>query len=421
MNIPVDGDRLQSDLEANAEFGDVDVDEGCGRTVRTGNSANKDARDYLVSRLEDADLDVYVDVVGNIVGRWDPGSVDSDVAPIAAGSHLDSVPEGGIFDGPLGVYATLETVRAMQDADVKPARPVDIVSFTEEEGGRFADGLLGSSVVVGERSVEDALTLTDEHGRTLKDALDEIGYRGEVAVDAADWNAWLELHIEQGKRLEDADVPAGVVTTITGISHCEVTITGEANHAGSTPMGKRTDAVAAASEFVLDVETVAKEIVAQESESAVGTVGSLNVRPNAANVVPGEVELGMDIRDVNHDAMDAIAARARESLDRLERERGVTTEFRRPFNLEPVPMNEQCRRAFHTAGEDAGLETMDLHSGAAHDTMHIANVTDAGLLFAPSRDGISHNPREWTDWEDCAQATRVLAGALADLAVNVNE
>ncbi|USZ69762.1 M20 family metallo-hydrolase (plasmid) [Halorussus salilacus] len=412
----VDTERLRADIEANAEFGAIEAAEGRGRTVLTGTDANREAREHFVERLEDAGLDVRIDAVGNVAGRWTPDSADPDADPVAAGSHLDSVPEGGIFDGPLGVYSALEAVRAMQDADLDPARPVEVVSFTEEEGQQFAGGLLGSSVAVGDRSVEEALALTNDEGTTLESALESMGFRGEGRLDASAWDAWLELHVEQSERLEDAGVPVGVVTAITGITHCDATIRGEADHAGATPMGDRTDALAAASEFVLDIERAANEVVAAVSDTAVGTVGKLDVSPNATNVVPGRVELGVDIRDVEYESMDEIVGRARRSLARLERERGVETEFDRPFDLEPSPMSDRVRNAAHDAGEAAGIATMDLHSGAAHDTQRIAGVTDAGLLFAPSRDGISHNPREWTDWDDCADATRVLAGALAELA-----
>ncbi|QCJ48432.1 M20 family metallo-hydrolase [Haloprofundus sp. MHR1] len=414
--MQVDTDRLRADIEANAEFGDVAAEEGRGRTVLCGTEANRQAREYFVERLEDAGLSVEIDAIGNISGTWTPDSADGDAAPVAFGSHLDSVPEGGIFDGPLGVYAALESVRAMQDADVEPERPVVVVSFTEEEGQRFADGLLGSSVSVGERTIEEALALEDSDGVTLGDALDDIGFRGDGLLDASEWDAWYELHIEQDTQLERAGVPVGVVTTITGITHCEATVFGEANHAGATPMDERTDALAAAAEFVLDVERAANGVVAESSDSAVGTVGSLDVSPNATNVVPGRVEMGVDVRDVEYQSMQTIVGAARESLTRLETERGVDTEFERPFDLEPTPMADRLREAAHAAGETAGIETMDMHSGAAHDTMHVADVTDAALLFAPSRDGISHNPREWTDWDDCAAATRVLAGAVADAA-----
>ncbi|WP_327053454.1 Zn-dependent hydrolase [Halomicrococcus gelatinilyticus] len=410
--MKVDGARLREDVEANAEFGALDG-EGNGRTVLTGTEPNRAAREQLVDRFEDAGLDVRVDAVGNVAGRWTPPSADPDAAPVAAGSHLDSVPAGGIFDGPLGVYAALEAVRAMQDADLAPDRPVEVVSFTEEEGQRFADGLLGSSVAVGERSVADALALEDDEGTALASALESIGFRGEGRLDASEWDAWLELHVEQSERLERAGVPVGVVTTITGITHCDVTVRGKANHAGATPMDERRDALVAASEFVTAVERAANEV---DSETAVGTVGSLDVRPNATNVVPGRVEMGVDVRDVDYDAMNEIVDRAADALARLEDERGVETHLEREFDLRPTAMSERVREAATAAAESAGIETLALHSGAAHDTMHVANVTDAGLLFAPSEDGISHNPAEWTDWDDCATATRVLAGALADLA-----
>ena len=412
----VDRDRLRGDIEANAKHGEIAVDEGRGRTVLTGTEANRRARETLVERMEEADLDVTVDAVGNIAGTWTPESADPDAAPVAAGSHVDSVPEGGIFDGPLGVYAALEAVRAMQEAGVEPARPLVVVSFTEEEGQRFADGLLGSSVAVGERTVEEALAIEDEDGITLEEALEEIGFHGEGLLDASEWDAWYELHVEQDTQLEREGIPVGVVTTITGITHCEVEVLGEANHAGATARDERTDALAAASEVVLDVEAAANDVVEQESETAVGTVGSLDVSPNATNVVPGKVEMGVDIRDIDYQSMQTIVEATRASLSIVEQSRGVETSFERPFDLEPTPMSEALRAAAHRAGKEAGIETMDMHSGAAHDTMHVADVTDASLLFAPSVDGISHNPLEWTEWEDCAKATRVMAGAMADAA-----
>ncbi|WP_332898785.1 Zn-dependent hydrolase [Haladaptatus sp. CMSO5] len=409
-------ERLQNDLEANAEFGAVAVERGRSRTVLTGTEADRKARDYFISQLEAADLAVRVDAVGNIVGRWCPESADPEAAPIAAGSHLDSVPRGGIFDGPLGVYAALEAVRAMQDAGVSPTRPVEVVSFTEEEGQRFGGGLLGSAVAAGDYTVDETLALTDDDGVSLETVLSEIGYLGEGVVDASAWDAWFELHIEQDTRLEAEAVSAGVVTTITGITRCTVEILGEANHAGATLMGDRTDALAAASEFILDIEAATNEYVERESETAVGTVGKLGVSPNAPNVIAGETTLTVDVRDVATESMEHIVAAAKESLARLENERAVETSFDRPWSREPVPMANRCRDALHAAGETADISTLDLHSGAAHDTMNVAAVTDAALLFAPSQDGISHSPREWTDWEDCAAATRVLAGAIANLA-----
>lgn len=409
-------DRLRVDIEENAVFGDINSDNGDGRTVLTGSEEDRQVRDRLIERMEDRGLDVRIDTVGNIVGRWTPDSASSNATPVAAGSHLDSVPEGGIFDGPLGVYAALEAVRAMQDGGVEPTHPIEVVNFTEEEGTRFSSGLLGSSVASGKRSVEDALAVTDAEGVSLETALKNIDYCGNGRLNASEWDAWFELHVEQSERLENANVSVGVVSTITGITRCEVEILGEANHAGATPMFNRTDALAAASEFILDMEQAVWDTVAYESETAVGTVGKLDVRPNAVNVVAGGVEIGVDVRDIDYDSMNNICSRAHQSLARLERKRGIETTFERSFDLEPTPMNERCRETAQCAAEQAEIETLDLHSGAAHDTMHIASVTDAGMLFAPSHNGISHSPSEWTDWDDCATATKVLADALASLA-----
>ena len=408
--------RLREDLEANGEFGATDANEGRGRTVLCGTEANYRAREYLRERMQAAGLEVVVDAVGNIAGRWDPPSADSRAAPVAAGSHLDSVPEGGIFDGPLGVYAALEAVRAIQETGVEPIRPLLVVSFTEEEGGRFGSGLLGSSVATGQLGAEEALLLRDDEGTTLREGLAQMDALGPKPLDARAWDAWLELHVEQGTRLASAGIPAGVVTTISGISHFETVIEGVADHAGATPMDARRDALAAAAEVVSDVERAGRELAAGKSESAVATVGSLEVEPNTTNVVPGRVTLGVDLRDIERGTMDALAARLEGSLDRVAEERAVRTRLQCHLDVDPAPTAERCRRALHAGAETAGVGTLELHSGAAHDTMHVARVTDAGMLFAPSRDGISHNPREWTDWDECAAATRVLASALAELA-----
>ncbi len=414
MNVAghVSGDRLWSDIERNGEFGSLNC-EGRGRTAPTGSEANRRCRKYLRERLADAGLAVRVDAVGNIAGRWEPPGTSG--APVASGSHLDSVPGGGIFDGPLGVYAALEAVRAMQDAGVKPSHSVEVVSFTEEEGATFGPGLLGSSVATGARSVEEALALADGDGRTLKTALEATGARGEGRLNAQAWDAWLELHVEQHTRLEKQGVPAGIVTEITGITHCTATVEGEADHAGATPMGPgRGDALAAASEVVLSVEEAAKRRADQDS-TAVATVGSLDVSPNATNVVPGRAELGIDIRSTETDSIAALVDGTEEALATVEEERKVRTTLETDLDLDPTPMAERVQEAARAAGGRTEVATTALHSGAAHDTMHLASVTEAGMLFAPSRDGVSHSPREWTDPADCADATRVLAGALTDL------
>lgn len=413
----VSEDRLREDILSTAEFGKLTDEDGYGRTVLTGTEPNKQAREYFVERARDIGLDIRIDEVGNIAGRWVPENADPHIPPVAAGSHLDSVTAGGIFDGVLGVYAALEAIRALQAADITPNRPIEVVSFTEEEGGRFSDGVLGSSVAIGERSVDDALALTDSNGVSLDEALEQIGFKGEGRLDATAWDSWLELHVEQSTELEKAGVPAGIVTHITGTIRCHIEVIGEANHAGTTSMMERTDALTAASELALEVESVTRDIVDSQSETAVGTVGQFDVAPNSINVIPGKVDLGIDIRDVEYDAMEQIVSTVKDCLTRLETERGVKTTFERPYDIKPVPMSDRCVTVLHDAAATVGLDTLDLHSGAGHDTMHIAKVTDAGLIFAPSRGGHSHNSAEWTDWHDCAAVTRLLATGLAELAV----
>lgn len=408
--------RLRRDIERNARFGALDTTDGHGRTVLTGTDANRRAREYLVERLRDAGLAVTVDRVGNIAGRWTPESADPDAAPVAAGSHLDSVPTGGIFDGPLGVYAALEAVRALQSADVAVERPVDVVSFTEEEGTRFSEGILGSSVAAGGEDVERLLATTDESGTTLGSELDRIGFRGEGRIDASRWDAWLELHVEQGTVLEQADAAVGVVTSITGTVRSFVELTGEADHAGTTGMAARTDALAAASELVLAVERTTNEVRAEQTPTAVGTVGTLSLEPDAINVVPGTVELGIDVRADEMAAIETVTGTIEGTLSRLERERGVGTSYAEPYVIEPVPMDQRCQSALQAGADGIGAPVERLHSGAGHDTMALADATDVGMLFVESRDGASHSPREWTDWADCELATQVLTGGLATLA-----
>jgi N-carbamoyl-L-amino-acid hydrolase len=326
------------------------------------------------------------------------------------------VPEGGIFDGVLGVYSGLEAVRSLREMDADLDRPIEVVCFTEEEGGRFSNGVLGSSVASGKRTVEEALALEDDDGVTLEAALSDIGFRGTGRLDATAWDSWLELHVEQGERLQDAGAAVGIVSAITGTIRCAVGIEGEANHSGSTAMADRTDALAAASELVLEVEAATADVVTEYGDTVVGTVGKLDVTPNAINVVPGRVELGVDVRDVEYASMERIVGRVRDCLSTLEAERGVETTFARPYDIPPSEMSERCTAALERAVSTVDVPALSLHSGAGHDTMHVASATETGMLFAPSRGGFSHSPREWTDWSSCATATRVLTAGLANLA-----
>jgi len=413
--MEIDEDRLRADILENGQFGAVDAEDGRGRTVLTGSNADRAARERLVERLEAAGLAVRVDAVGNVAGRWVPDGADPDAAPVALGSHLDSVRRGGIFDGPLGVYGALEAVGAIQAADATPRRPLEVVSFTEEEGGRFGVGTLGSSVATGAIDVDEALALEDAEGVTLAHRLTDVGFDGEDVIDPAGWDAWLELHVEQGTRLTDAGATVGVVEAIAGITNVSVDVRGETDHAGSTPMAERADALVPAAAFVQAVEEIAREI-ADAHPSAVATVGQHDVEPNVRNAVPGRVEMTMDLRDVDPGRIDDLVEGCRTALDRIGRDRPVETDFDRYRDDPPRQLAERVVDAAAAVADARAVPATRLHSAAIHDTATVSAVTDAGLLFAPSVGGVSHSPAEWTDWADCARATSVLAGTALRLA-----
>ena len=414
-DLIIDGDALREDIEQTAEFGAVKSPEGRGRTALPADDANRKARDYFADRCKAAGLDITIDPVGNIVGRWTPASADPESAAVAAGSHLDSVPRGGIFDGPLGVFAALESVRAIQRSKISPQRPIEVVSFTGEEGTRFAEGVLGSTVAAGKASVDEMLSQTDGD-ITLEAALKNIGYHGSDRINARRWDSWLELHIEQTTRLEDAGVPLGVVTDITGTARCHVTLTGHPDHAGTTAMDERQDALTAASELVLAVESHAGDIASSGSETAVGTVGHLTPEPNTVNVVPGEVSLRIDLRSTKQSEITSQLEQVQAKLNEIEANRPISTTFTCDYDIPPTPLSDRCRATVKQASEDHQVNTIDVHSGAGHDTMQIADVTDAALLFVASENGYSHSPKEKAEWEDCTAATQILAASIAQLA-----
>jgi len=415
VTIEIDETRLRRDIENVGQIGEVASSSGQGRTVLTGTDEDKQVRNYFIKRAREAGLDIRIDPVGNIAGRWVPPEACRDDAPIVTGSHLDSVINGGIFDGPLGVFAGLEAVRSLQESDRQLSHPVEVVSWTEEEGVRFGTGLLGSSVAANHRSLEDAVALEDEDGLTLGDELRRIGFRGNERIDPSSWNAWLELHIEQGTKLSSGRSRVGIVESIAGIANCEVTFEGKADHAGGTPMFQRQDALAAASEFIVETERTAKNMTTSGNESAVATIGSVTVSPNANNVIPGTVELVMDIRDADLTGIQEMINQSRRNANHIAEHREVDVSFDQYRLTEPKQLSDRCIDAAGSAAEQCDIEIDEMTSAALHDTANVSTATDAVLLFAPSKGGISHHPDEWTDRDDCAAATRVLATTISKL------
>jgi N-carbamoyl-L-amino-acid hydrolase len=408
MRIDLDRDRLVELMRTQASFGATD---GGGLHRLALSDADAAVRDWFVERLEAADLAVRVDAFGNVFGRRE--GADPDAAPVLLGSHLDSQPYGGIYDGALGVVAALEFCLTLDDAGVTTRRPVEVVNWTNEEGSRFQPTMQGSGVWAGEFDLDAQYERTDDEGVRVVDELERIGYRGDhPAEPAGPYDSYLELHVEQGPALEAAGADVGVVTGIVGLSWGEVTLSGRPDHTGTTPMRLREDALVAAA----DVTTAIRRLPGSLGERTVATVGSLDVSPNSVNVVPEAVRFTWDVRDPED-------ATVREATARIEREvaaaadrEGVDHETEQFLAASSVRFPDRTVSTVADAVDRLGYEGLDLFSGAAHDATHAAQVCDAGMVFAVSDDGRSHTEAEHTSWADCYSAANVLANAALDLA-----
>jgi N-carbamoyl-L-amino-acid hydrolase len=376
-------------------------------------AADGEVRDWFHDAMIDAGLSVRVDEAGNMFGRRE--GTDSTAAPLIIGSHLDSQPDGGIYDGALGVVAALEVVRSLEEQNIETKRPIEIVNWTNEEGTRFqpASDSSGSRVWAGETSVESAYKTIDEQGVTFEDALSEIGYKGDVPAEPREeYDSYLELHIEQGPRLSAAGKDVGVVTGVVSRSWGAITFKGNSDHSGTTPMDQRNDAMIAAANVVLATRRIAESI----GEHTVGTNGFVDVKPNSINVVPGEATITWGFRDPSNEVVDdarkkllseAAMAAEREGLDwdYEDRVRDLRTEF-----------SSRCIEAVQSAADERGCDNMRLVSAAGHDAPHLTEVCDVGMIFAVSENGKSHSPEEFTTWEHCLAGANTLAGAAMRLA-----
>jgi hydantoinase/carbamoylase family amidase len=330
------------------------------------------------------------------------------VAPaVLTGSHLDTVPRGGRFDGALGVLAALEAVRILKREGLEPRRPLWLVSFNDEEGARFRTGMLGSRAFVGDVDTEDW------RRRGVADAMADAGFDfdrlGEArAVDHV--GAYLELHIEQGPVLEHAGVDVGIVTGVVGLLGFRARLLGEANHAGTTPMELRRDALAGAARAVLALRDEARE-----RDDMTANVGMCTVAPGGFNVIPGVADFSVDVRSPTPEGFARVDRFVRETLGRIAEEEGLTLELEETHRLEPVPLDPALQDVLERSAADAGASHMRMASGAGHDAMVLGRHVPAAMLFVPSRGGVSHNPDEYTAPEQCELGARVLARALAAL------
>jgi len=366
--------------------------------------ADRQGRDQFVSWAREAGLAVSVDTIGNIFARR--SGADSGAAPVVMGSHLDSQPSGGKFDGAYGVMAGLEVVRTLNEAGIATRAPLEVAAWTNEEGSRFVPTMMGSGVFAGVHTLEHALAQQDAEGVSVRAALEHIGYAGSAKPHRV--GAYFEAHIEQGPVLEATKTTIGVVQGALGQRWFDVLVTGQDAHAGPTPMETRRDALLAASRLAVEVNRIATTY----PDYARGTVGFLQVKPNSRNVVPGEVRLTVDFRNAKDATLGAMVAELKRSIDRIERECRVAVELREVVYFPPSEFAPDLVAGVRKAAENLGYTHRDIVSGAAHDAVYLARIAPAAMVFVPCEGGISHNEIETATPADVAAGCNVLLHAV---------
>ena len=413
-------DRLKTDLIYISAIGrksgrrissyeDLDPKEGVTRPE--GSPANKMLRDYTVQQMQAAGLTVRVDRVGNIFGRLPGRQAKQKVAMI--GSHLDSVINGGNLDGALGVFTSLEAVRRLRKEAFENQRPIEVVAFTGEEGSAFITGtMLGSAYLAGDISAQEALAIEDTHGQNLGDSLQAIGYQGDYVYPVEDIGDFIELHIEQGPILDAEKLPIGIVESINGLAWLKTIITGSENHAGTTPMHARKDALVAAAEAIMFLNERCGEIAQQTDRGIVGTTGRLTVHPNNTNIIPGRVELGQDIRAATMGHIQDLIVEMTTFLEGLVDKYAIEVQVAKPDIQKPLQLSAELIGAIESAAIQAGFPYRRMPSGAVHDAQNMAAIARTAMIFVPSVNGISHAPMEWTEWEDIEKGATILRNVL---------
>ncbi len=404
--LSIDRERLLDRIDELAQVGAIEGTTGCCRLALTDD--DRAGRDLVVGWMRDLGLDVSIDGIGNVIATMPaPGG-----PPVMTGSHIDTVGTGGRYDGNLGVLAGLEVIETVIAAGIELDRPLAVGFFTDEEGARFAPDMLGSLVYVGGMSIEEALAIEDSTGATVGGELDRIGYRGGAPCPAQPPHAFLELHIEQGPVLEVEGRRIGAVTGVQGISWTEVTIVGQSNHAGTTPMSMRRDpAVAAAS-----IAVFAHQLAHEMGEPQVATVGKIDLHPNLVNVVAARATITVDLRNTIEADLQRAEAALAEHLDRVAAEHDVEITTRSLARFEPVVFDPDIVDLVAEVAQVQGLDPMRMPSGAGHDAQMLARVCPSGMVFVPSQNGISHNPAEHTDADDLVAGANVLLHAMLSLA-----
>ena len=403
MNLTLDRERFVSTMKAQAEIGGTD---GGGLHRLTLSDDDKEIRDWFAEQMDAEGLETRVDTFGNMFGRR--AGTDPDAKPVMVGSHLDSQPYGGIYDGALGVIAALEFVRTLNDEGIETTHPIEVVNWTNEEGSRFQPTMQGSGVWVGEHDLDEEYRKTDEAGHTVEEALEAIGYKGSVPAEPREpYDSYLELHIEQGPFLDEGGYDVGTVTGVVGLVWGATTFRGQANHSGSTPMAYRSDALVAAADFITGVRRLAATL----GPETVGTVGFVDAEPNSINVIPGEVTVTWGFRDPDDAVLEEALERVRNESESAARREGVEWECEERSRAGSVRFPDRIVEAVESSAANRGHDHARLFSGGVHDAAHLTAVCDSGIVFAVSEDGKSHTESEYTSWADCYAAADTYANA----------
>ena len=402
--LRIDADRLMDRIMSLAEISPIAGGGNC-RLALTDD--DRDGRDLVVSWMHDLNMDVSIDAVGNIIAVWNVG----DGTPVMTGSHIDTVRTGGKFDCNYGVIAGLQVIETCQMNNFVPSRPLAVGVFTDEEGARFAPDMLGSLVYVGGMTTEEALDITAIDGPQLGDELVRIGYAGSAPCPGIIPHAFVELHIEQGPLLEANNVCIGAVTGVQGISWQEVTIVGQSNHAGTTPMSLRHDPTYVAAEIAVFL----RKLSARYGAHQVCTVGKIDVFPNLINVVAARVTLTLDIRNTDETLLQRAELEVAAFLKDIASTEGVTVTTKKLARFEPVEFDSRVIEIIEQISLDLGNTTQRMPSGAGHDAQMLARVCPTAMIFVPSVDGISHNAAEHTNTDDLVAGANILLHAMLTL------
>ncbi|WP_085506078.1 M20 family metallo-hydrolase [Thalassobacillus devorans] len=399
----INGERLAKPFHAISKIGLTED----GGSRRIGFSKEeKQVKDLVKSWMEEAGLSISEDGAGNVFGRLE--GKDPSKPAIMSGGHVDSVPNGGHFDSPLGVLSALEVVEAWKEIGYQPNHSYEIAIFSDEEGARFNSGLTGSRAMAGEVDMEVQKSFTDQDDNSFAKVMEDIGLSeesfAEAARDLSGIKTYVEIHIEQGAKLEEQNLPVGIVSGIAGPAWLEVDFIGSAGHAGNTPMTERQDALVASGDFVRTIH----HLPGQVSDSAVATVGKLHVYPNGANVIPGKVSMIVDIRDIYADTRNELTRRIIQEAERIADGFGVNVNHKQNLEVTPVPIDEERKQLLSEALEKHDIKPVELPSGAGHDALIVGHHLPVAMLFVNSKNGISHNPEEWSSLNDIVQGVHVL-------------